>query len=644
MRLYGGSIMYRYGVPISIDSISDEHTQEELERYLSDFKRGGIERVFIAVLPGAYTRVFDRDITSPKFKRALDFFKENGLETGVWIGGFGHGGALAHEAGYELRADYTKMTGALGDAHDFGYCPTDERFTSDYVSNVKRIAELSPDLIMIDDDLRLNGRPYRLGCFCEYHLREFYRLTGENVPRENIERLILSGGKNKYRDAYMRMSRETIVEFLKRVRAAIDEVDPHIRAGFCISPFGWDIEGGDIAEKAKLLAGGTKPFVRPFGAPYHDQYDIIEALEGVRAELMWLKDAGLELFGEGDVYPRPRYNVSASSLELFDLVLMCDARSDGILKYMYDYDHRVGYETGYIERHIAHRELFSNVKRMFDGKRCVGVFNYSAMHKLESWELDEFHGEYMIGDLGALRLNTAAPLLAKNGIATAYEKGEYPTVVMGENARHIPLELLRGGAVLDSAAAEILKTRGVDTGIISRIKAELVFGEYFKNDDEFITGFDERGLYELECDERAEVISVIRPSESAGAYRYENEAGERFFVLASDIAFAPMNANYANSYCRQKELFEAIEWLCGRKLPATLKKSPRAYVLASKSENAMSVLVVNSFADDIVKPEIELDEEYTSVRAVGCTASITRDRVTLDRIEPFGFAAFEVSR
>lgn len=636
--------MYRYSVPIAIDSISDEHIQEDLEKYLSDFKRGGIDRVFIALLPGTYTCMFDRDIASPKLKRALEFFKANGLEVGVWIGGFGHGGALAHEAGYELRADYTKMTGALGDAHDFGHCPTDERFTNDYVGNVKRIAELSPDLIMIDDDLRLNGRPYRLGCFCENHLREFYRLTGERVPREDIERLMLSGGKNKYRDAYMKMSRETIEKFLKRVRAAIDEVDPHIRAGFCISPFVWDIEGGDIIEKARIIAGDNKPFVRPFGAPYHDQYDIIEALESQRAELMWLKDAGLELFTEGDVYPRPRYNVSASSLELFDLVLMCDGRSDGILKYMYDYDHRVGYEIGYIERHIADREQFSDVKRMFDGKKNVGVFNYSVMHKFESWELGEFHNEYMLGDLGAMKINTGASLMAENGIATAYEAGEYPTYVIGENARYIPLELLRNGAVLDSAAAEILKTRGVDTGLISRKKPKLVFGEYFKNGKEFVTGFDERGLYELECDERAEILSVLRPCESAGAYRYENAAGERFFVIASDATFAPMNANYANSYCRQKELFEAIEWLCGKKLPATLKKSPRAYILASKIENAMSVLIVNSFADDIVKPEIELDGEYTSIRAIGHAASIDRDRVTLDRIEPFGFAAFEVSR
>ena len=135
-------------------------------------------------------------------------FKENGFETGVWIGGFGHGGTLSHDGKIEKKRDYQKLTGVMGESFEHGYCPSDESFTADYLETVTRIAKLDPDLIMLDDDFRLNCRHYFLGCFCPYHLNEFYKAVGEEVPREKIEDLIYTGGKNKYRDAYMDLSKK----------------------------------------------------------------------------------------------------------------------------------------------------------------------------------------------------------------------------------------------------------------------------------------------------------------------------------------------------------------------------------------------------------------------------------------------------
>lgn len=143
--------------------------------------------------------------------------------------------------------------GVIGESFEHGYCPLDEDFVNDYLDVVRCIASYSPDIIMIDDDFRLNGRNYRLGCFCPKHLKAFYNIIGEEVPRNEIEKLMFTGGKNKYRDAYMKMTGKTLIDFAKKVRAAIDEINPTIRAGACMVFSTWDFEGVDGIEIAKPL-------------------------------------------------------------------------------------------------------------------------------------------------------------------------------------------------------------------------------------------------------------------------------------------------------------------------------------------------------------------------------------------------------
>lgn len=168
--------MYKISVPISLESISDKFFERDLNKYLDYFERGNVERVFIAVLQPVYTAKIDAVIASEKMKKTIDFFKEHGLEVGVWIGGFGHGSVLSHDAENPPRRNYVKQAGVLGESYEHGYCPLDENFAADYLQVVSAIAKLNPDIIMLDDDYRLNGRPYHMGCFCEKHLEEFYKL------------------------------------------------------------------------------------------------------------------------------------------------------------------------------------------------------------------------------------------------------------------------------------------------------------------------------------------------------------------------------------------------------------------------------------------------------------------------------------
>lgn len=631
--------MRKISVPIAIQSLSDTELEKDLEKYLDYFKKGKVDRVFITVLPGPYTAQFDDDIRSDKFKRTVQFFKENGFETGVWISCFGHGGTLSHEDKNLAGNNYRKITGVMGETAQNGYCPSDENFTADYTERVKYIAELNPDMIMLDDDFRLNLREgYHMGCFCSGHLKEFYRLTGEEIPREKIEGLVFSGGKNKYRDAYMDMLCKTLTDFAVSVRKAIDEVNPEIRAGVCTTPVAWDFDGTDVPGLSKVFAGKTRPFVRTFGAPYHFPYSLIETIENERMQMSWIKntDPDTEVFSEGDVYPRPRYNVASKQLELFDLILSCDPNNDGCLKYMFDYDYRVGYEEGYIKAHIRNADTVNRVTELFADKQMTGISVFEAMHKIRNavWDKEK-KPDYMFSSL-------AASLISKNSIPTSYEETGYPVFVGGESARYIPAERLKNGAVLDSGAALILKQRGIDVGLISAESTQCAEGEYYINDEHTIS-YSGIHAKKLVCSAGAEVLTLIYPQKTPGAYKYENADGTRFLVFAGEFRnIDAFDKQYFNNYYRQHQVTEGIEWAAGKKLPAVCEKNPNLYIMAAKNDKAMSILAVNIFADEIAEPVITLDKAYSSVRFLNCSGDLRGNKLYLSEIPSFGFAAFEV--
>lgn len=536
------------------------------------------------------------------------------------------------------------MTGVNGESFEHGYCPTDEAFASDYIETVKKAAQLLPDLIMLDDDYRLNARNYYLGCFCSEHLKEFYRLVGEEVPREKIASLMFSGGRNKYRDAYMDMAERTLIGFAEKIRAAVDEINPEIRVGICSVETGWDLEGTDPIALTKTLAGKTKPFLRGFGAPYHKPYSLVDAIEKERIQMSWVKEAAseVEAFSEGDLYPRPKYNVPSKALELFDLAMLSDGKADGILKYMFDYTQNVGYETGYIMPHIKNLPAQRSVRELFEGKKTTGIYIFCPMHRIREWVFSK-PDALAANKVVSFTESAAAHVFSRNSIPTCYEASEYPIAVFGESARTVKPEMLKNGAILDAKAAEILSERGIDTGLISSEECT-ADSEYYVSDDDTVTGISDGKIRKIQCRKEAKVLSYLKPTDTPGSYLYENKDGIRFFVLADILDTEPYNTNYLNNYYRRRQLFEAVRYIAGKSMVTVAGNNPKLYVMAAKSENALAVLIENLSMDDVSEPEIVLDCEYESVKFVNCDGKLSGDRVYLTDIAPYGFAALEVTK
>ena len=92
----------------------------------------------------------------------------------------------------------------------------------------------------------------------------------------------------------------------------------------------WQQRGMELREEFRALC--TRKGVQLIELAGNHDPDITRALSTSRQQCAWAQNSDVELFCEGDTYPRPRYRVPSRPLELFDLMMLCDGTSQGMLQ------------------------------------------------------------------------------------------------------------------------------------------------------------------------------------------------------------------------------------------------------------------------------------------------------------------------
>lgn len=618
--------MYKISVPVTNENVIRCTPQ----RVFDELKKFNPDRVFLSLGEYELNPEIRRKVLA-ELRANCEFFKSSGLEVGVWIWAF-----------MMKNSPFTCMKSLKGTDFPQNMCPLDENFLNFAADYARDMAKSGVDIIMYDDDLRYGFLGDAPACVCKNHLKAISRILGEEVTEELIRENVYHGNKNKYRDAYIKANGDSFRNFAKRMRDAVDEINPAIRMGACACLNSWDIDGVAAEELSRIFAGKTKPFFRLIGAPYWAALNcwgisLQDSIELSRMECAWTKDKNIEIFSEGDVYPRPRTLVPAAYLEGFDTALRAAGCTDGILKYGMDYVSDPSYETGYSAYHIKNRELYKEIEKHFSDKESVGVRIYEHPQKLSDAVFCEEES------IDNMFFSLCARTLSYNSIPTVYEGQGITGAVFGENARHLPENAFDKGLILDIKAAEILSEKGIDTGVsVFSEKTEAGAFETFGNGNRIAAM--SANIRKITLREDAEILSFTeKESERIPmSFRYINKNGQRFFVL--NIIPDVNNPSVLRHYERNRQYTENVLWLSGDALPASTHGHPALYMQCRRDGNNLVTGLWNFFPDIVFSPEITLDGIWRDIEFINCSGELSGNRVTLSDIPAFGFAGFSVKK
>lgn len=622
---------YKVSVPVNcmnLDSFGREKILEKLREF--DAKRVFLNFEEAVDSGGVYFSDEKMHLKQlEKLSSAASFFKNEGYEVAAWFWTF----MMDKKLGFTSLCDFD------GNEISSFACPTDEKFVEFAAECIGDIAKSGVDMIVFNDDFRYGFFALEMTCLCQNHIRQICDIVGEDLTRSQLKDKIKNGNENKYRDAYLKVNKESLLNFARAMRKKVDEINPSFRMGFCTVMSSWDIDG-DALELANALAGKNKPFVRLIGAPYwaaekswnNRLQDVIELS---RMEKSYFDGEEIELVLEGDVWPRPRTKCPASLLEGYDMALRATGEFDGILKIGIDYTAYTDYEDGYAKFHIRNKPIYEGIKAAFADKKSVGVRVYEYAKKLKNMKNPNELGENYNPEL--LFFSEAARTLTCHGIPTVYEGEGYCGIVFGENARYLPPEALKDGIIMDAEAAAILVGRGIDVGVESFGETVEVLSETFKNTGNRIIAFN-APAYDIKLKQGTEILSVgnTKTGEVPMSFVYKNADEERFLIINTNPrASDALMRHYARGYQYRDFL--------GGSFYATCVGNPDTYLLCSTGGGEAAIGVWNFCIDTALKPVVKLGRKFDNIRFINGGGKLCGDYVELEEIPAYGFAGFVVS-
>lgn len=655
--------MYNLWIPI----FNRKFTQEELNKKIRELKRCNPQLILIT-----FNRfLFDKEKLATEkalFSHNKSVFEAAGFKVGAWLfPTIGYGA----KQNFNEDAPFTHLKKFNGENIGDAYCPLDDDFTDAYCNLMQEIASTGVETIMFEDDFTFTGGKVfpatNSSCCCEKHIKLYEEKLGETVDTACLSDLIYKSGPNKYRDVWFDMQGEILKNFCAKIEKETHGIYPDVRIGLSANASSYVGEGVGIDVLAKIIAGKNKPFIRLTGAPYWQNLSTYATnIEAIRLQCEWCK-GDIDLMTEGDTFPRPRHWVSANKLEIYDMALRADNTSHSILKYMIDYNSSADYETGYVDRHVKNENAYNYIASNFTGE-SVGLRIFETYETIKNITFDE---NFPVDTYGRPFLPTVSQqFTTDNSIPVTYSNKDSATLCFGENAKYLSEDALNKGVILDASAAKILYEKGIDIGINGFNRTASPNAEVFAESDEVVTCTTSGGsvFYCFDLKENAikdstfictpaglgvvpSVVDAKNYINYPACFKYENANGQRFMIYSFTAQTVLVdnkgwNTGVFRSYTRQQQLIDGIKWLQkGKGLPAVLTKAPELYILCNQTENGLSVGLWNIFPDEILNPEIILNDNYSHLDCFNCEGEIIGNKVKLNApIAPYSHAFFTLKK
>ena len=495
----------------------------------------------------------------------------------------------------------------------------------------KRMLYSKVEDFLLDDDFRLSQHgANRFFCACPRHLERLSAQLGKKIAFEDLKDLFV-GKPSKIRSAWLKVMGESLYEAAGEFRAAADEVDEKIPLAICAVYSHLGVDGVDLEKLTAILAGKGKKLLRLHGAPYwacKNGHSPVSVTEVARMFASVVKNKEIETMAEGDVYPRPRYNVPSSLLELFDAAIRFDGNCDGILKYIVDYTANVDFETGYAAHHVMNIEKAKKASELFGKRANCGVSVFTKANYLGGADISPnahlFRQPYP----------EAGVLLGSCGIPTVhFPGGGYCTALFGDLADVYDRDI-GPGLILDSRAAEKLEKKGIDVGlkaINTQEEKTITFLVNPASSNHAACWNSKAVIADAVLKEGAKPVlnCICDEKEKVFAYRYENARRQRFFVYLIEYAAVDKDSGLYRNYEQQSALYGAVEWIAKKPLPIKMPKNPNLYIMCAKDEGSLSAALINFSPDPVLQPKAALDRKYSRAECVGCEVKLEGASLTL---------------
>ncbi len=126
--------------------------------------------------------------------------------------------------------DWQTLVSDRGEAAYCILCPLDPKWREYYAATIEMYARENFRVIWIDDDIRLhNHTPLGWGCFCPLHVAEFNRRTGLSATREQIVTNCTAPGEpHPWRKFWLDMWEETQLELMHHWRKIVQAHGKHL--------------------------------------------------------------------------------------------------------------------------------------------------------------------------------------------------------------------------------------------------------------------------------------------------------------------------------------------------------------------------------------------------------------------------------
>ncbi len=612
---------YKLSVPMPLIPAEESYFQI----YLEMLKEMGADRVFLFAPPmdASYMpELREYREWSEILREKIGIFRSAGISTAFWMAHtIGHGGDLS----LGNNSPYQQITGPEGKQASGCYCPLDKDFRNHVCASLAIMADSGVELIMLDDDFRVNLHKPEVsaGCFCKLHMDAFKKETGLDLSRDEIVKHALCGRPNEIREKWLDLNGTAMLDFAGEMEKVVHSVDKNTRFGLATAMTLWSNEGVDMRRLLEVMAGGTKPFLRTIGAPYwsKDPSNLSWVVEYNCLQKAWSKEWNAELMAEGDTFPHTRFHCSASSLHAYQQGLFASGYTN-ILNYSLVYLPKPDHEQGYFSKVRESMNNYDAICRFFPSDYLSeGIYPVCTPNNFMNIRMPE---DLVDDEISWPDEQVFVRFLSGMGIPITYE-GTGPVFLSGYGAAGLKEkeldELLIRGAVVDSSAAEWLLERSLDIGLeFCTDERTPVFEYYFDEDfsgkyhgDRVWLLTSGNGVFKR-CRIRtgAKIISEFCGIDGMKSFPsvilYENEKKQRFCIFAFDIYKAKNGKQLLYNYARQEQLTRCINWVGKKPLPVSVNSYPDIHVVCRKSPDGRrtAIAVQNFNLDPVIDPELRI--------------------------------------